>query len=198
MTNDPLSLAERLLFAHDPEPEHAAHVARLAMQIFQQIFQQKDIEPAAAEILHVAALLHDVGHAFSVSSRDHHIHSEKFILSQSWPGWNSTTISVCARIARLHRKKIFPPGTDLSRQTLNDFAPVKTQLTLQLAAILRVADALDRSHTQSISSVILIRCKDGWHLSTAPMPLGPQEIHGLTKKSDLWEKIHGKLNWREN
>ncbi len=188
-------LAEHFLHQYDPDPEHPLHVAKLSLQLFEQLTLYKQINPNHADILYTAALLHDVGHALSSDGRNHHIASEKFILSQRWPGWDKITTTLCATVARLHRKStrhIFAARADTSK-TFKKSENIQT--VLALAAVLRIADALDRSHSKTIQSVRIIPENSCWRLITSPHPPGPEEVLGLKKKSNLWNQIYGKLFW---
>ena len=62
----------------------------------------------------------------------------------------------------------------------------------QLSAILRVADGLDRAHTQNSSIHNLTREDSGWVLYITPGHI--VNLWGAKEKSDLWNQVFGPLN----
>src|SRR4029079_3448375 len=98
-------------------------------------------------LLHAAALLHDVGDF--VQYEGHHKHSYYVIAHSELMGITPQERALVANVARYHRKS--PPQVDhenfraLSRE---DRGKVKA-----MAAMLRVADALDRQHQARVSDI---------------------------------------------
>ena len=130
------------------EPAHAEHVARLALGLFDDLAAAglHDGDAAERELLWAAAMLHDIGVA--VDYDDHHKHSKYLILNAGLPGWSQRETALVAQIARYHRK-----GTP----SLDDAEPLavdgdKGRVT-RCAALLRVAEQLDRSRDQLVSAV---------------------------------------------
>ena len=97
--------------------------------------------PASSrELLEYGALLHDIGHA--IDHDRHNRHSYYLIKNAELLGFDPAEIEVIAQAARGHRKQA--PNLDSSE--LQGLSAGKRRLVRGLAAILRVADALDRSH----------------------------------------------------
>ena len=87
----------------DEEPEHSAHVARLALELFDALAPLHRLDDGAREYLEAAALLANVG-LFIAHSR-HHLHSYYVIRnSERLLGFTDTEIEMIALIARYHRK----------------------------------------------------------------------------------------------
>lgn len=137
------------------EEQHSNHVAALCLQIFDQMVEQRpDLlgtmgTPAAREILHVAALLHDVG--YFINYAKHHKHSYHLIVHSDLPGFTHRELEVIANIARYHRRS----EPKMRHPTFAKLSESDRLLVRRMAAILRVADGLDRTHTQSVRSVRL-------------------------------------------
>ena len=118
---------------------HGRHVARLALVLFDALAPELGLAMADRELLEYAALLHDVGHA--IDHDRHHRHSCYLIRNAELLGFDPLEIEMLAQVARGHRKQI-PKQTDPELQAL----PAAERRTVRgLAAIVRIADALDRT-----------------------------------------------------
>ncbi len=129
------ALAERFAGAN----AHGRQVARLALALFDVTAADLGLPAASSELLEYAALLHDIGHA--IDHDRHHRHSCYLVRNAELLGFDPVEIEVLAQVVRGHRKQIAKPG-DPELQALA--APAR-RLVRPLAALLRVADALDRT-----------------------------------------------------
>jgi exopolyphosphatase/guanosine-5'-triphosphate,3'-diphosphate pyrophosphatase len=145
--NQIIESARRLGKKYYFDEKHATVVAKLAMQIFDQTKSFHQLDDEARLILEVAALLHDIGHYVNVSN--HHKHT--FYLIESSPVIGLTTLqtNMIANVARYHRKS--PPK--MQHKPYEDLQPKQRLIISQLAAILRLADALDHEHASTVDSV---------------------------------------------
>jgi exopolyphosphatase/guanosine-5'-triphosphate,3'-diphosphate pyrophosphatase len=129
------------------EKEHSTHVTNLSLMIFDASKKLHGLGNQEREYLEAAAILHEVG-AF-VSHSLHHRHSYYLIRNAEMLGFTENEKEIIANIARYHRKS-HPKAKHV------EFARLSTEdqdIVRKLAAILRVADGLDRSHTSSISKI---------------------------------------------
>jgi CHAD domain-containing protein/HD superfamily phosphodiesterase len=159
--------------ALDPDFAHSERVARLALELYdglaatgmlsslnggQNAALQKRSTPngqprnaAASEArasLYVAALLHDVGKA--KGNKGHHKASHELIKDHGTPlGWKQETMARAAIVARFHSGAL----PSRSHKALRDLLPDEQKLTIQLAAILRLANAFDVAHDGHIRRV---------------------------------------------
>jgi len=136
----------------DEDFEHAERVARLALELYDGIIASGllAIENArgARSSLQIAALLHDVGK--SQGDKGHHKASQELIRSHGTPlGWNDQEMQRAAIVARFHCGALPTPG----HKALRDLLPPEQKLTIQLAAILRLANAFDVEHDGHIRKV---------------------------------------------
>ena len=93
----------------DEEPEHSAHVARLALELFDATAQLHGLDDGCREYLEAAALLANVG--LFISHSQHHLHSYYVIRnSERLTGFTDTEIEIIAQIARYHRKSAPKPS----------------------------------------------------------------------------------------
>lgn len=129
------------------ESGHAETVLTLARQLFDQTRELHGLGGRARVLLEAAALLHDVGVA--VNNDGHHKHSQYLIQSSELVGLSDEERQLVALLARYHRKS--PPLREHAEFT----ALRRRERTLveRLAALLRLADALDRQHSGVVRGV---------------------------------------------
>jgi exopolyphosphatase/guanosine-5'-triphosphate,3'-diphosphate pyrophosphatase len=126
------------------DERHARQVARLSLQLFDQLAGAHGLPASARSLLEAAALLHDVGHA--VSPQRHHKHTYYLVQNADIAGFSDQERQQVALVARYHRRT--PP--DRGRPDLETLGPAELRQLRRLVALLRVADALDRSHHQQV------------------------------------------------
>ncbi|MDQ3630665.1 MAG: Ppx/GppA family phosphatase [Actinomycetota bacterium] len=125
---------------------HTEHVARLALGLFDET-AAAGLHPGderERELLWSASVLHDIG--MSVDYDDHHKHSRYLILNAGLPGFTQTELALVAQAARYHRKGMPEPGP------LGALLTSKRDLARlnRMAALLRLAEDLERSRDQSV------------------------------------------------
>ncbi|WP_242392465.1 Ppx/GppA phosphatase family protein [Anaeromyxobacter oryzisoli] len=135
-----LALGRRFGF----DEAHARQVARLALALFDQLAGVHALAASARGLLEAAALLHDLGHA--VSPNRHHKHTYYLVVNADIPGFSDEERRLVALVARYHRRS--PP--ERHREDLEDLSPGDFRTVRRLVALLRIADALDRSHHQPV------------------------------------------------
>lgn len=138
-----LELAER----SECDRVHSAHVARLALRIFDQTRPIHKLGDDHRELLEAAALLHEIG--MHVSFKGHHRHTYYLIRHAGLRGFTNDQVMVIANVARYYRKSK-PSAAD---ENFQELSPDHRRIVQRLAAILRVAAALDRSRRQAIRDV---------------------------------------------
>jgi exopolyphosphatase/guanosine-5'-triphosphate,3'-diphosphate pyrophosphatase len=127
--------------------KHGRQVAKLALKLFDATAPVLALPKSARELLEYAALLHDIGHA--IDHDRHNRHSYYLIKNAELFGFDPGEVEVIAQAARGHRKQ----APKLDSPEMNGLAPSKRRLVRGLAAILRVADALDRSHFSVVKNI---------------------------------------------
>lgn len=126
------------------DERHARQVARLALQLFDQLAGVHGLPASARSVLEAGALLHDVGHA--VSPQRHHKHTFYLVQNADIAGFSDQERHLVALVARYHRRT--PP--ERGRPDLEDLRPGELRQLRRMVALLRIADALDRSHHQPV------------------------------------------------
>ncbi|HZD06413.1 MAG TPA: HD domain-containing protein, partial [Longimicrobiales bacterium] len=101
-----------------------------------------------------AAVLHDIGQF--ISYRKHHKHSLYLIHNSELPTYARSEIPLVALVARYHRRA----EPDESHDLYGDLDGADRRRVACLAALLRLADALDREHLQRVTRVRVSVRKD--------------------------------------
>jgi exopolyphosphatase/guanosine-5'-triphosphate,3'-diphosphate pyrophosphatase len=136
----------------DPDFPHSERVASLALQLYDGLLStgwQPAVDGISARSsLLAAALLHDVGK--SKGDKGHHKTSFDLIRAHGNPlGWKPADLQRAAIVARFHRGAL----PTRKHKTLRDLLPDEQKGTIQLAAVLRLANALDAAHDGHIRRV---------------------------------------------
>ncbi len=178
-----MDAAISLMQQFDSEPSHAMQVAKLALQLFDELAFFHGLGRMQRELLEASAYLHDIG--WSRGAKAHHKSSMQMILGHPLPGWSREEILIIANVARYHTKAI--PKS--SHEMFAALSEANQRIVRKLAAILRVADGLDRSH-EGIVQGLQCRMEDGQFKLTlfCRGRLGAEQ-YAFERKRDLFEKV---------
>lgn len=176
-----LDLGRRFEF----DEEHALHVAELSVQLFQELSEEHQLPRRYEMLLYVGALLHDIG--YIVNTTAHHKHAMYLILNSGLFGLGSRDLMLVALLARYHRRAI-PKATHEGYATLD----AENRLAVaKLAAILRVADALDRSYSQRIKELECTREGDRLVITASSVDDLFLEQLAVRQKGPMFEDVYG-------
>jgi exopolyphosphatase/guanosine-5'-triphosphate,3'-diphosphate pyrophosphatase len=141
---------------------HAQHVARLALALYDQTSAEHGLGAREREWLEYAALLHDIG--THISYDRHHLHSYYLIKNGDLRGFEPEEVEVLALAARYHRR-----GTP--KKSHDDYGALSRPLrraVKTLAAIVRLAEGLDRSHSQVVDGLRIEKRPDDFLVQLRP------------------------------
>ncbi|HEY6371467.1 MAG TPA: CHAD domain-containing protein [Candidatus Sulfotelmatobacter sp.] len=173
--------------ALDTDFAHSERVARLAVALYDGLVgagliagggtgaaSQNGAASNARDTLSLAGLLHDVGKA--KGNRGHHKESLELIKSHETPlGWKTEVMTRAALVARFHAGAL----PSRSHKALRDLSPEEQKITMQLAAILRLANAFDVAHDGHVRKVQIENADTGKRRTNGflrkPAKLGPNE-----------------------
>lgn len=142
-----VSVAQSLCRKYGMDAAHLKHVASMTDQLFDAFKEILGLEEKDRLYLLLASYLHDIG--MFVNNRSHHKHSEYIISSLNLFRLTEHEINIIACIARYHRR-----SSPLKSHILyNSLASVEQIVVQKLSALLRVANALDRSHKQKVKKL---------------------------------------------
>ena len=138
---------ERIAARYAVPLKHARWVARLCGQLFSQLQGLHGLAAEYGRLMEAAAYLYDVGHY--VNDASHHKHSYYLVVNSDLPVFTAQERQFVANLCRYHRKAL-PAASHMGLEGLN--AEQKRALPM-LIPLLRLADALDRSHEQRVSAI---------------------------------------------
>lgn len=147
------------------EEEHSRQDARLAVRLFDLTADLHHLEDEYRDLLYCAGLLHDIGYVEGYWG--HHKTAYKLILKADLPGLSEREKRIVANVARYHRGA----RPKMSHKGFAALDAGDRDVVTMLGAILRLADGLDRSHTDAVQDldvwldgdrlVVLLACPFG-------------------------------------
>ncbi len=165
---------------------HTSHVARLALQLFDQTTELHDLRERDREMLEFAALLHDVGQ--HVSRKGHHRHAAYLVENGELRGFEPSEIAFLAALVRHHRRG--DPKSSEHRFAALD-ADDRARLR-KLAALLRVADGLDRGRRGGVEDLDAFVGKELVVLRLTATDDAELELWGARRRRELFEKVFAR------
>jgi exopolyphosphatase/guanosine-5'-triphosphate,3'-diphosphate pyrophosphatase len=165
---------------------HALQVAFLAGDLFDHTLRIHKLSGEDRELLEYAALLHDIGE--HVSTEGHHRHTAYLIQHGRLRGFDPEEVLALASVARYHRSG--EPKT--SHEPFGQLGPERQERVSKLAAILRLADGLDRGHSSAVEGIdvqiddgrVEIEVRSGGEVEL--------ELWGARRKRALFERLFGR------
>jgi exopolyphosphatase/guanosine-5'-triphosphate,3'-diphosphate pyrophosphatase len=165
----------------EEEPHHVLHVGNLALQLFDELEDLHGLGDQDRLLLEAAAVLHDIGWSVSTSGKGHHRESARLIRDHGWKHLTPEAVALIAQTARYHRKSV----PDLEHEEFAALSPGERLRVQQLAALLRIADGLDRSHQQHVTHVSAELLPGRVLIYLSSTKLVSREIAAATRKADL-------------
>ncbi|MCI0335190.1 MAG: Ppx/GppA family phosphatase [Planctomycetes bacterium] len=165
---------------------HARQVSRIAGSLWEQLAAPLNLKADDRELIESAALVANVG--YLINFEGHHKHSYHLIVNSELPGFERRQLQVLANVARYHRgnapKKKHEQFRELSAE---DQGRVQG-----LAAILRLALALDRTHQQHVGEVRARVRDDGVRIIVQAHGDTDVDLWAAERKVELFEKVFGR------
>ena len=193
-TKDPLTraLEEQIVILmrsigskYQYDPHHAKAVEDISLLLFDRTASVHGLSSRVRLMLKVACILHDIGKF--VNLRRHYFYSYRLILSSDILGFTEREKEVIANVSYYHSKGI-PSSSHQNFQSLSTSDKITSA---KLAALIRLADAIDRSHRQKakLSDIRL----NGTQLEVI---ITADEDYSLEEwtfedKADFFEEVHG-------
>lgn len=165
---------------------HSRHVAVMSLQLFDAFQKDLKLEEGDRELLEYAALMHDIG--YYINYRKHHKHALYIIRHADLRGFTEDEINIMAHTARYHRRTVPKKRHYLYKQLSKKLR----KRIEKLAALLRLADGLDRSHYQNVQELEIIKSSEKIRLQITTLGEPELEVWGGLRKADLLKDITGK------
>lgn len=164
---------------------HSEQIDRLSTSLFDQLQELHGLPRHDRTLLRVASILHEIGGY--ISPKNHHRHSQYLILNSEIFGLSRLDIEIVGLLARYHRHGA-PSTADHSYTELD----LQNRLRVQkLAAILRVAEAMERAHAHRISTFTVRFNNRHLELLVPDVQDLTLENMGLQTKGGLFTDIFG-------
>ena len=183
---EPLPL-EALFHKYGIERSHADNVARNALELFDVLHSIHGLNPELRKFVEIDALVHDAG--VITDFEDHHkagrnilrLHPPSEVPEKLWP--------VISWTAFLHKKKV--GKKKLRKLKGKDFGRMPEDLqdlTLRVAALVRLADALDYSRMESrLGKVTFGKRSIRFEIKGQGAVIDAER---MAKKGDLWHLLY--------
>jgi len=183
------SFARRLEY----DQRHAEHVRELSIQLFDELQPVHHLPAESRVLLEAGALLHDTGHM--ISHRGHHKHGEYLALNGDIPGLERPNRAMVAALVRYHNRKSEPAGHHVAYSSLNNN---DKRVARRLAAILRIAEALDHSHRQRVTNVDASFQRGAVGVQISARGDAAEDLRDANRSAGLFEKeFHVRVFFRQ-
>ncbi len=133
---------------YDPDKDHSQHVKELALQLFDQLTPLYQFDQSDRDLLRAAAWLHDIGYAAGEGSQ-HPWNSKQLVMERGLQDYDQWQQAFIALLCLYH--SFIDPAT--LHQEFAQLAHSDKKRISQLAALLKVADGLDRRHQGRVTGI---------------------------------------------
>lgn len=176
-----INLGRKMAF----DETHARHVANLSRKLFADLQEEHQLDQRMELILYLAALLHEVG--LFISPRSHHKHAMYIVRNSELFGLSERDLLIVSLVVRYHRRSSPRPEHE-GYSTLDRRQRVYVS---KLAAILRLAIALDESRSQRIGNIRCNRDHNRWLITAFGVEEVSLEQLTIRQSSGLFEEVFG-------
>ncbi|HYP12572.1 MAG TPA: Ppx/GppA phosphatase family protein [Bryobacteraceae bacterium] len=185
LTRQQLRVVETMCRKFNADIRNAKQVARLTLELFDELRSLHGLPADAGRLLEAAAYLHDAGHY--ISDTGHHKHSAYIVMNSDMPGYTDQERKVIALLCRYHRKSM-PAG----RHEVFRSLPQETkQMITLMAPLLRLGVALDSSREQKVQEVTCHQSSGGATITVKGTGDLDLEIWAAERAADLFRQASG-------
>ena len=167
------------------DEQHCRHVASLCMSLFDALIREHGMTRRERMMLEVAAMLHDIG--MFVRASGHNLHGQYIVTHSDIFGVRREELDIIGNVIRYHRGPTPSPG-DIEYIALQRD---ERMLVLKMVSILRIADALDRGHSQGIKLKNIEKKGEAIVLQTEGTRDLALELMALNEKGGLFQDVFG-------
>lgn len=147
--NDIISYVRHLARKYQYDRAHAEDVEEKSLYLFDELIGLHGLGDRERRLLQLACIIHDAGKF--INQNKHYVHSYNLIMAAEIIGMSQEDLEVIANVARYHSQEV-PRYSHENFRRLNEHNRV---IVAKLSSIIRLADALDRSHKQKIKDIKL-------------------------------------------
>lgn len=177
--------AKNLLRKYRGDEQHSDYVRHISLKFYDALKEEISLPEKARMLLEVSAILHDIG--MFIRAEHHNKHSQYIINNSEIFGLDKEDLTIVSQIAYYHRGSKKPQDD----QYFQMLPRTDRMIILKLTAILRIADALDRSHRQKLTDFTVRMHEDTLTIRTRGNHNTALEKIALAQKADMFESIFG-------
>ena len=176
---------EELCRRYDVDMAHARRVAEMALALFDLTAEVHGLSAERRDLLETAAILHNVGFAFYPEK--HHTAGRDIILDHRLVELGEVEQQIVACTTAFHRKRFKPKR--LKKEPSFTALPAEVQDdALALAALIRMADGLDYSQSQTSALGEAQRSAEVIEIPATGFYAG-EDAARAQEKADLWHRL---------
>ncbi|MDR2471859.1 MAG: HD domain-containing protein [Treponema sp.] len=166
---------------------HSRHVSALALALFDSLTKEHGMNAHERMMLEAAAILHDIG--MFIRGSGHQRHGQYIVANSEIFGLKQEELDIIGNVIRYHRDAL-PASTDIEYIALQREERI---LVLKMAAILRVADALDRGHSRRIDGITVEKREETLIIRGGGEGYRDYSLEtiGLNEKAGLFQDVFG-------
>lgn len=180
-----VGLAREIGTKYQHDYKHAGAVEKFSLLLFDKMTRIHGLGKRERFLLKMACMLHDIGKY--VCLRRHYFYSYRLIISSDIFGFSEEERAVIANIAHYHSKGT-PSNNDANYAVLTKDQKV---VVAKLSALIRLADAIDRSHKQKVSDCEVAVKGDEVHIIVTTKEDISLEEWTFADKSDFFQDVYG-------
>ncbi len=183
-TNDIVIAARNIASRYQCNLSHTNNVEYIALTVFDSIRKFHGFGKRERLLLQIATILHDCGEYINMNAVGEN--SYNIIMSTEIIGLSHTEREIVANLVR-YNSSDFPKYLEF----VGGFDKDTYIMICKLAAILRIANAMDKSHRQKFSNLIITRKDKELILTTETLEDITLEKGLFEKKADFFEEVYG-------
>ena len=188
-------LANILSFAHANhfEEEHSHQVTKMVLMFFDELRILHKLGERERMLLHAGSLLHDIGRT-NGGGKHHKIACDRIMKSRDLL-LTKKDKTIVALIARYHRRAC----PRKNHRYYADLGATSQAVVKKLAALLRVVDGLDRTHTSAVKSVTCRILPKRVIVTAHAKNASPFDQEAGKMKADLFEDVFNReviIDWQ--
>lgn len=186
LEQEQLSLLYSIGERYQYDEAHSRQVAKLALAMFDKLGKHYGLDSHSRILLQATALLHDIGKY--VSLRSHSLYSYMLIMSCDILGFSEMDKKIVALASYYHAHRLF---SGKRHAEVEEMSQKIMPLVAKIAALVRLADAMDRSYKQKIKSC-RVNVKNGV-MKVEAVTLEDLTIEEWTfaSKASFFEEVYG-------
>lgn len=166
---------------------HARRVGEFALALFDEISDIHGLPAEQRSLLEAAATVHDIG--LVEGRKRHHKVGRDRLLRHSLTGFDENATRILAFTTALHRKR-YRKGRAAKQAAAVGLPEGLFEIALVLSALLRIADGLDYSGSQTTSLGEPSQA-DGTMVFPLSGPFAHEDGRRAQRKADLWRSLFG-------